>query len=153
MGQFTQTDPIGLVGGLNFYKYAPNPISWIDPLGLSVEWVSPDEINFSQRTIAKNNYAEIMKSGRWNWNQSPLHVARFNGQLVSYDNRRLDAAREAKIEKVKVVIVDLNSPHPDSTTGKTWLQKFQQRFSDPRNVRNGGAVPDTGLSNRPTHCG
>ncbi|WP_287169781.1 RHS repeat-associated core domain-containing protein [Pseudomonas sp.] len=153
VGQFTQTDPIGLVGGLNFYKYAPNPITWIDPLGLSVEWISPDEINFSQRTIAKNNYAEIMKSGHWNWNQSPLHVARFNGQLVSYDNRRLDAAREAKIEKVKIVIVDLNSPHPDSTTGKTWLQKFQQRFSDPRNVRNGGAVPDTGLSNRPTHCG
>ncbi|TKV13887.1 sugar-binding protein, partial [Citrobacter sp. wls619] len=28
-------DPIGLRGGLNLYQYAPNPLSWIDPLGLT----------------------------------------------------------------------------------------------------------------------
>lgn len=32
--RFTQPDPIGLAGGLNLYQYAPNPLSWIDPLGL-----------------------------------------------------------------------------------------------------------------------
>ncbi|EOM8001693.1 hypothetical protein ACNCR4_004895 [Escherichia coli] len=25
---------MGLAGGLNLYAYAPNPVSWIDPLGL-----------------------------------------------------------------------------------------------------------------------
>ncbi|MNO90922.1 putative deoxyribonuclease RhsC [compost metagenome] len=35
VGCFTQVDPVGLVGGLNFFQYAPNPLSWIDPLGLT----------------------------------------------------------------------------------------------------------------------
>ena len=33
-GRFISHDPIGLAGGLNLYQYAPNPIQWIDPLGL-----------------------------------------------------------------------------------------------------------------------
>ena len=37
MGRFITPDPIGLRGGLNLYAYAPNPLSWIDPLGLSGE--------------------------------------------------------------------------------------------------------------------
>jgi RHS repeat-associated protein len=32
--RYISPDPIGLVGGLNFFTYAPNPLSWIDPLGL-----------------------------------------------------------------------------------------------------------------------
>ncbi|RMP85344.1 hypothetical protein ALQ17_03676 [Pseudomonas fluorescens] len=37
VGRFTTPDPIGFDGGLNFYQYAPNPISWIDPWGLAPE--------------------------------------------------------------------------------------------------------------------
>lgn len=33
-GRFTQQDPIGLLGGLNLYQYAPNALGWVDPLGL-----------------------------------------------------------------------------------------------------------------------
>ncbi|WP_343224215.1 RHS repeat-associated core domain-containing protein [Pseudoalteromonas sp. CNC9-20] len=33
--RFINQDPIGLVGGINHYQYAPNPINWVDPLGLS----------------------------------------------------------------------------------------------------------------------
>ncbi|WP_437432939.1 RHS repeat domain-containing protein, partial [Yokenella regensburgei] len=33
-GRFTQPDPIGLAGGINLYQYGPNPLNWIDPLGL-----------------------------------------------------------------------------------------------------------------------
>jgi len=28
-------DPIGLAGGVNLYQYAPNLLSWVDPLGLT----------------------------------------------------------------------------------------------------------------------
>ncbi|MTD26523.1 RHS repeat-associated core domain-containing protein, partial [Erwinia sorbitola] len=34
-GSFTQPDPIGLAGGINLYAYGPNPLGWIDPLGLT----------------------------------------------------------------------------------------------------------------------
>ncbi|MMG18754.1 RHS repeat protein, partial [Salmonella enterica subsp. enterica] len=35
-GRFVSQDPIGLRGGLNLYAYCPNPLTWIDPLGLDV---------------------------------------------------------------------------------------------------------------------
>jgi RHS repeat-associated protein len=34
-GRFISSDPIGLHGGLNLHGYAPNPIDWVDQLGLS----------------------------------------------------------------------------------------------------------------------
>lgn len=33
LGRFISQDPIGLVGGINLYQYAPNPVEWMDPLG------------------------------------------------------------------------------------------------------------------------
>ncbi|HGG4254189.1 TPA: RHS repeat-associated core domain-containing protein, partial [Salmonella enterica subsp. salamae serovar 42:z29:-] len=45
-GRFTQPDPANLAGGINLYQYAPNPLAWIDPLGLALQNVdfsgSPD---------------------------------------------------------------------------------------------------------------
>ncbi|MDN7820912.1 RHS repeat-associated core domain-containing protein [Burkholderia vietnamiensis] len=34
-GRFVSKDPIGLEGGINVYQYAPNPVQWTDPLGLT----------------------------------------------------------------------------------------------------------------------
>ncbi|UZE13507.1 RHS repeat-associated core domain-containing protein [Pseudomonas sp. B21-053] len=35
VGRFVSQDPIGLAGGFNLHAYAPNPIEWVDPLGLA----------------------------------------------------------------------------------------------------------------------
>jgi RHS repeat-associated protein len=46
VGRFVTQDPIGLDGGLNLYRYAPNPNVWIDPWGWAFKGVdftgSPD---------------------------------------------------------------------------------------------------------------
>ncbi|SIT16308.1 RHS repeat-associated core domain-containing protein [Achromobacter sp. MFA1 R4] len=34
IGRFISKDPIGFAGGLNVYRYADNPVGWVDPLGL-----------------------------------------------------------------------------------------------------------------------
>lgn len=39
VGQFISQDPIGLQGGLQLYAYAPNSLSWIDPLGLLCKYL------------------------------------------------------------------------------------------------------------------
>ncbi|EOA0527554.1 RHS repeat-associated core domain-containing protein, partial [Salmonella enterica subsp. enterica serovar Altona] len=48
IGKFISGDPISLRGGINLYAYAPNPLSWIDPLGLSC-------FNSSKRFDKRNN--------------------------------------------------------------------------------------------------
>jgi RHS repeat-associated protein len=35
VGRFASQDPIGLLGGSNAFAYAPNPVSWKDPVGLA----------------------------------------------------------------------------------------------------------------------
>src|SRR5471032_279502 len=35
VGRYLTPDPVKLAGGLNPYRYVPNPTGWVDPLGLS----------------------------------------------------------------------------------------------------------------------
>ncbi|RZH14378.1 RHS repeat-associated core domain-containing protein [Acinetobacter pittii] len=41
VGRFISKDPIELLGGFNMYSYAPNPVVWIDPFGLTCKsWLA-----------------------------------------------------------------------------------------------------------------
>jgi hypothetical protein len=120
------------------------------------EWVDPDLINFSQRTVSPNNFAQSMRDGTWDWNRpgTALRVIERDGQLVSYDNRRLDAAREVRAEdptyRVKIERLDPNALMPAKTTGMTWDQAFEKRMKRKRNWdENGCRVPWQGLFERP----
>ncbi|MET0405405.1 MAG: RHS repeat-associated core domain-containing protein [Cystobacter sp.] len=146
-GRYISQDPIGLLGGMHPYAYVTNPLLRIDPLGL-VEQIDPKLLNFSQRTVADNDYAQKMVDGQWDWSKSgPLRVMNVDGQHVSYDNRRLLAAQTAKLDKVPVEVVDPHALMPGSK--KTWAKSFHQRRNDPRNIDAGGLVPEQGIKEQP----
>ncbi|MGE8036303.1 RHS repeat domain-containing protein [Lysinibacillus sp. NPDC093692] len=142
-GIYTQVDPIGLTGeNPTLYGYVKDPNTWIDVFGLETIFVNPNDINFSQRTVSEVRVFDASK-------YTPLNVIKVDGQLVSYDNIRLLSAQNAGIEKLEVNVVKAEDIHPDSTKGKTWGQKFKERFNDIRNKKAGGIVPDKGLKEKP----
>ncbi|WEF35146.1 HYD1 signature containing ADP-ribosyltransferase family protein [Pseudoduganella chitinolytica] len=57
-GQFASRDPIGLLGGLNLHRYAPNPTEWTDPLGLNRSKAGNAQNN-SKKANASNNEKQM----------------------------------------------------------------------------------------------
>lgn len=56
----------------------------------------------------------------------PINVIEVDGQLVSYDNRRLLSTQNSGIEKLEVNVLKADDVFSDSTIGKTWRAKFQR---------------------------
>lgn len=150
-GAYLSPDPIGLLGGLRAYGYAPDPLIAADPLGLTpIQWVDSNSVSYTQRSINRNAETyrgDMGRVGGWDWDRSgPLRVMNVNGQLVSYDNRRLWAAQMTRNvnPKVPVIVVDPNGP--SDVRGLTWAQAFKQRREDSRNKV---PVPEQGVKTKP----
>lgn len=142
-GAYISQDPIRLEAGLsNLYAYVHDVNAWVDPWGLVLIEGDPSTINYSQRTVSEVRVFDINK-------YEPIRVIEVDGQLVSYDNRRLLAAQNANLGSLTVDLLDKNDI-AISKEGKqtTWWQRFQKRYADKRNIKAGGVVPDTGLSKK-----
>ncbi|PIT54999.1 RHS repeat-associated core domain-containing protein [Snodgrassella alvi] len=109
IGRFTQPDPIGLLGGLNLYQYAPNGLTWIDPLGLmncgiagSAKWkgFNPKKNSLTGKTGLQGHYEKHgHEFGNINQNQylkrakefatkpltSSMQEAKVGNFLIRYD--------------------------------------------------------------------
>ncbi|WP_426171409.1 RHS repeat-associated core domain-containing protein [Pseudoduganella sp. R-34] len=75
VGRFTSQDPIGLNGGVNTYEYSPNPVTWIDPLGLRKR-LNP---NKSYETFAGNHAKKLDN------NRMPINSC-FAGKVMKGDD-------------------------------------------------------------------
>jgi RHS repeat-associated protein len=62
-GRFISQDPIGLLGGINHYQYAPNHVNWIDPLGLCAKEDSPSYEERKQK-LADSQGGKSRTSGK-----------------------------------------------------------------------------------------
>ncbi|SAK59695.1 YD repeat-containing protein [Caballeronia temeraria] len=75
-------DPIGLAGGLNAFQYAPNPIEWVDPLGLST---TPATAGRKQTSAKANQNAKCPCRKVWEVNRfDRICEAMLNGTRVTY---------------------------------------------------------------------
>jgi RHS repeat-associated protein len=67
-GRFVSQDPVGLEGGLNAYRYVIDPLSWVDPLGLTEErglWDLTAEMTDLKRTLGSHTYWRHKTTGLW----------------------------------------------------------------------------------------
>ncbi|MCA8341231.1 RHS domain-containing protein [Burkholderia cepacia] len=78
VGRFINQDPIGLMGGPNLYRYAPNPVSWIDPWGLT-----GDDITTLYHYTTQNGLEGITSSGSLNASHGPVHARFGDGQYFT----------------------------------------------------------------------
>ncbi|EOD3494604.1 RHS repeat-associated core domain-containing protein, partial [Cronobacter malonaticus] len=62
-GRFISQDPIGLAGGINLYQYAPNPLVWVDPLGLLKCGLTGNEVGDASNL-------PVIKPGTKEWKQA-----------------------------------------------------------------------------------
>jgi RHS repeat-associated protein len=116
-----------------------------------IRTASPNDIAFSQRTVNENvtKYVQDMKNNNWDWNKSgPVRVMWQGDRYVTFDNRRVMAAREAGVKQIPIEVVDPKAIRPG--TKMTWEESFRRRYNDKRNKDAGGAVPHGGLMECPT---
>jgi RHS repeat-associated protein len=141
-GRFTQPDPIGLMGGLNEYAYAPNPLNWVDPLGLTKcstgtslivnkpkilrnENLTSAERDYLERQFMKKQNALTRAAQRGELIWSPgTHDVRISSVQSYY--RQAVSARYERIFGKSPDLTKLNADHPvDLIVGGSPTQRLQ----------------------------
>lgn len=119
VGRFISKDPIGYAGGLNLYVYAPNPVSWIDPLGLA-----------AHRGRFQAQGEKLEESVAWN-QDSPLTAIEARAKLEELKNK-LDkgslSVREEAFQKAdNFVLSACKCGGVDAPVSKTFMVKGARR--------------------------
>ena len=103
LGRFISQDPIGLAGGLNAYRFAPNVQTWVDPLGLSPR-------------KPKNLLPDGARSGKF----GPK-----NGTLRKFENGKLTQIRS--YDRNGNPVRDIDFGHNHTGTGDPHVHDWEYR--------------------------
>jgi RHS repeat-associated protein len=137
-GRFISQDPIGLLGGINHYQYAPNHINWVDPLGLVCKeaFKNIKGVTYSGRIHRMEKPEQTVTTwtaGSWNVNTShrysgPGQGAVYGGakkktaivevQYYDEDSGYTTGERSYKYKDVSIEnVLDLTDPNVRSEIG------------------------------------
>ncbi|ECA0692761.1 TPA: RHS domain-containing protein, partial [Salmonella enterica subsp. enterica serovar Kiambu] len=92
IGKFISGDPISIRGGINLYQYAPNPLSWIDPLGLKCGSSYEQARNKALKWLEERGFkAERVNIGKFGSTRGkPVGMTTADGKTgfrIEYDER------------------------------------------------------------------
>ncbi|MDM5181981.1 RHS domain-containing protein [Massilia sp. DJPM01] len=124
IGRFVSQDPIGLAGGFNTYQYAPNPVTWVDPAGLSgtpivVIGEGQGAVDEAARLLKQQGYAaESMMFPRNQWRGGRLTP----GMAASDFEKTVQWNKEWLAEKIRqgYKVVDIG-PDGRATPSRFYL--------------------------------
>ena len=97
VGMFISRDPIELLGGLNVFAYAPNPVIWIDPWGLnpcnSASGKLPElrgkTVAYVEKLLAKAGFKKTKVSNSPARNQTWNHADGSEVRVHPYGNEKV----------------------------------------------------------------
>ena len=102
VGMFIQRDPIELLGGFNVFAYAPNPVMWIDPWGLSQTYWLDKALATAERPVGAG--------------QTAHHIVKFSSNQNEYSRASKGILDRAGID-IDPHCQNSCHPHPNNLNG------------------------------------
>jgi RHS repeat-associated protein len=157
-GRFISPDPLGAFGALNLYRYAPNPISWIDPLGLQCRGNAATQKHMDDvrdQFLAENPGFVLTAGGRdpiTNAQRRETWVPPPGGGVTGGKRPDMTFTNPTTGQVVHVQTVDprASAPHGMTPRELTNAQTINARTGDTVVTVNKGATPAPGSLNTST---
>ena len=158
-GQYTSQDPIRLRGGAHLYAYVPDPLTWIDPLGLAkcesddVVMVDPATLRWSQTTAGGRGRADPYRAAmaEQGWIGDPADLVSTPDGLVTVDHTRAAIALEQGIPAIPARIHAPDEALPEDLLTRRWnhMGDTATTWGEAAERRGAGQSPAIGPTGSP----
>ncbi|NWE66738.1 RHS domain-containing protein, partial [Pseudomonas tolaasii] len=87
LGRYLTPDPVKLAGGINAYRYVPNPTGWVDPLGLSANCPPKGRKNLECDRPEELYAPEVSRNGAFKQAKADAGIPRTQHPDPAFDPR------------------------------------------------------------------